>query len=223
LESGLGKSVSMFKNKKSFAWVAALGLLLMAGGAAHAQAAAQPLLIGVVDEDKLADGFTKYKNAVDALDQKAQNLDKEIPAREFLTDAEGTSFDTLIMEPTLGTDDQKTLDGLVKSGMDRRATYMGLVGQAVRSDQEAANMKDLQDTMTKNGPALRKLSDDLLAAIRKQQDDTDAQYTTQANNVVAQVAQDRKLALVVRKRAVVWSTDSIDITAEVLDRLNKAQ
>ena len=212
----------MYKNKKSFAWMAALGLLLMAGGRAQAQATAQ-LLIGVVDEDKLADGFTKYKNAVDVLDQKAQSLDKEIPAREFLSDAEGTNFDTLIMQPNPSADDQKTLDGLVKSGMDRRASYMGLVGQAVRSDQEAATMKDLQDTMTKNGPALRKLSDDLLAAIRKQQDDTDAQYTTQANNVVAQVAQDRKLALVVRKRAVVWSTDSIDITAEVLDRLNKAQ
>ena len=42
-----------------------------------------------------------------------------------------------------------------------------------------------------------------------------------ANDVIALIAADKKLALVVRQRAVVWSAPTMDITNEVLSRLNK--
>lgn len=186
--------------------------------AAHAQNAA----IGVVDEDKLADGYKKYKDAVDAIDKRAQSLDSQIPARELLSDEEGKSFDTLIALPNPTPAQSSQLTTLVKTGMDKRATYMGLVGKANRTDAETKEMKAMQDQMTKNGPALRTLSDTLLAAIRQQQDDTDKQYTDRANSVVAQVAADKKFVLIVRKKALVWSADSADITDEVLKRLNAA-
>ncbi|RYG58442.1 hypothetical protein EON80_27075, partial [bacterium] len=90
-------------------------------------AQAQTVAIGVVDEDKLADGYKKYKDAVDAIDKRAQNLDSQIPARELLSDEEGKQFDTVIAAPNPTADQTKQLDALVKSGMDKRATYMGLV------------------------------------------------------------------------------------------------
>jgi Skp family chaperone for outer membrane proteins len=189
--------------------------------AARAQAAA-PLAVGVVDEDKLADGYKKYTDAVDAIDKRAQSLDSQIPAREFLSDEEGKSFDALIVVPSPTADQSAKLQALIKSGMDKRAGFMSLVGKATRSEAETTQMKGLQDQMTKNGPALRSVSDNLLAAIRQQQDDTDKQYTDRANSVVAQVANDKKLVLIVRKKALVWSADAIDITDEVLKRLNAA-
>ena len=164
-------------------WVAALGLLMLAG-----QAHAQAPTVGVVDEDKLADGYTKYKNAVDALDQRAQGLDAQIPAREFLVDEEGKSFDSLILKSNRNAADDAALAKFVKTGLARKDTYMGLVGKATRSAEESKQMKDLQEQSTKNVPAVRKISEDLLALIRKLQEDTDKLYTENANSVVGQVA-----------------------------------
>lgn len=199
----------------------AFGATTVAPRVAHADAAAT-LAVGVVDEDKLADGYKKYKDAVDAIDKRAQGLDAQIPAREFLSDDEGKTFDTLIVLPAPTAAQSTQLQALIKSGMDKRAGFMSLVGKATRSEAETTQMKALQDQMTKNGPALRSVSDNLLAAIRQQQDDTDKQYTDRANSVVAQVANDKKLVLIVRKKALVWSADAIDITDEVLKRLNAA-
>lgn len=210
----------MLKKKRNFAWLAVLGLMMAFSRASVAQA--QAVVVGVVDEDKLADGFKAYKDAVAKIDDRAQKLDSQIPAREFLNDTEGKTFDTLIAKSPLSADEQKQLDTLVGTGMDRRAKFMAIIAKPNRTEQEAKDMKDMQDTMTKNQPSVRTLSESLLAAIRKQQDDTDADFTGRANQVVAQVAADKKLSLVVRKRAVVWSSDTIDITSEVLGRLNKA-
>lgn len=213
------------KHFRSFLLGATLPLLLAFGAttvaprAAQAQAAAT-LAIGVVDEDKLADGYKKYKDAVSAIDKRAQGLDAQIPAREFLSDEEGKNFDNLIVLPNPTAEQNTRLQALIKTGMDKRAGFMSLVGKATRSDKENTDMKGLQDQMTKNGPALRAVSDALLAAIRQQQDDTDKLYTDRANSVVAQVAAEKKLVLIVRKKALVWSTDTIDITEDVLKRLN---
>lgn len=212
------------KNFRSFLLGATLPLLLAFGATVVAPPAAQAqtLAVGVVDEDKLADGYKKYKSAIEAIDKRAQGLDAQIPAREFLSDEEGKSFDTLIVLATPTAQQSTQLQGLITTGMNKRATFMSLVGKAQRSEAETAQMKALQDQMTKNGPSLRTVSDNLLATIRQQQDDTDKQYTDRANSVVGQVANDKKLVLIVRKKALVWSAEAIDITDEVLKRLNAA-
>ncbi len=185
---------------------------------AHAQAVS----MGVVDEDKLADGYKKYKDAVETNEKRVQDLDSQIPAREYLTDAEGKDFDTLIVKANPTPADTTKLQAVIKSGMDKRATFMGLIGKSNRTDKETADMKAMQDQAARNAPALRGTSDLLLAAIRQQQDDTDKLYTDRANSVIAQVAADKKFMLVVRKKALVWNMPTIDITDEVLKRLNAA-
>jgi len=186
-----------------------------------AAAQAQVIQIGVVDEDKLAEGYKKYADAVAAIDKRAQDLDAKIPAREFLSPDEGKIFDTLIVKLSLSPAETTQLDDLVKTGTGRRAEYLGLVGKAVRTDQESTRMTTLQGYSTANGTQLRQISDQLLQVVRTQQDSTDKQYTDQANRVVAQVALDKKLLLIVRKKALIYSADAVDVTNEVLSRLNK--
>ncbi len=185
---------------------------------AHAQA----MTIGVVDEDKLAENFKKYADAVAAIDRRAKELDDKIPAREFLTDSEAKTFDagiTKSIEPTAPAN--PALAALVKTGLDRRAEYQGLVGRANRNDADQARMTILQTYATANRAALSALSDQLLQLVRGQQDDTDKFYTNQANSVVAQVAQNRKLSMIIRKKALIYSSDSVDVTADVLNLLNR--
>lgn len=190
----------------------------LAPRAAHAQAVS----MGVVDEDKLAEGYKKYKTAIEVIDKRAQDLDGQIPAREYLSDAEGKQFDTLIVKTSPTAKENTDLQGIIKIGLDKRAVFMGLIGKSNRTAEETVQMKALQDQAARNTPALRGTSDALLAAIRTQQDETDKLYTDRANSVIAQVAGDKKFALVVRKKALVWSLPTIDITEEVLKRLNAA-
>lgn len=201
--------------------LAALSLCFAVSAVRPTPAHAQAVQIGVVDEDKLADGFKKYANAVAAIDKRAQDLDTKIPAREFLSPDEGKGFDNLIVVAAPSAAQSTQLDTLVKSGVARRAEYLGLVGKAVRTEAETNRMQVLQTYSTQNQPQLHQLSDQLLQLVRNQQDATDKQYTDQANGVVAQVAQDRKLAMIIRKKALIYSSDAVDVTNEVLGRLNK--
>jgi Skp family chaperone for outer membrane proteins len=190
---------------------------------AHAApaAAAQAYAFGVVDEDKLAEKYTAYRDAVAVLDKKAQNLDSQLAARELLTDDEGKSFDALILKPTRTAAEEDTLKKLVDAGTGRRAEYTGLLARATRTDVENARIKTLEDQAKANGPKLQGMSDGLYNDIKKEQEETDKTYTERANNTIALVAADKKLTLVVRQRAVIWYSPSVDITDEVLARLNK--
>lgn len=204
------------KHRQRGLLTAILGLTLFAG-AAHAQT----INMGVVDEDKLADSYKKYKDAVDALDRRAQSLDDQIPSREFFNETEGKRFDLLILKADRNAAENTELSNLVKTGLDRRAKYTVLNGTETRTAADKKQLEELQGMVAKNSQLVRRISEDLLAAIRKQQEDTDKKFTDNANSVVAQVAGEKKLLLVVRKRAVVWSAELIDITDEVLKRLNQ--
>ena len=185
---------------------------------AHAQGL--PSTVGVVDEDKLADSYKAYQTAISDLDKRAQSLDARIPAREYLNEVDGKNFDALIVSPTLTPAQQTQLDALVTTGSNNKAEYIGLAGNPNRTAKDNARLKELQDTAARNASGLQLLSQNLLEAIRKQQDETDKTYTDRANSIVVTIAGEKKLVAVLRKKALVWSADNVDITDEVLKRLN---
>ncbi len=203
---------------------AALVVLCLSGvmGTAVRPAHAQQIAIGVVDEDKLAEGFTKYRDAIAKLDKRVQGLDEQLRARELLEDAEAKRFDELVVRDNRNKGDEDALQALVRAGLDRRAEFIKLSGTATRTEADNARIKKLQEQASKNQAPLRAISDSLYNSMKKVQEETDKRYTDQAKDVVAQVASDKKLSVVVRLRAVIWTAPTIDITQEVLTRLNKA-
>lgn len=203
---------------------AALVALCLSGAVATTvgPAQAQQIAIGVVDEDKLAEGFTKYRDAIAKLDKRVQGLDEQLRARELLEDAESKRFDELVIKAERNKGDEDALQALVRAGLDRRAEFIKLSGTATRSEADNARIKKLQEQAAKNQAPLRAISDSLYNSMKKVQEETDKRYTDQAKDVVAQVASDKKLSVVVRLRAVIWTAPTIDITQEVLTRLNKA-
>ena len=147
---------------------------------------------------------------------------KTSTAREFLTVDESKNFDAAVVKVVAVTAPANPgLDALVKTGLDRRAEYQALIGKSPRSADDTARMNVLQGYATANRAALSALSDQLLQLVRQQQDETDKTYTDRANEVVKQVANDRKFAMIIRKKALIYSSDAVDVTAEVLNRLNK--
>ncbi len=194
-------------------------LLLSTSFVSSAQA--QKISIGVVDEDKLAQGYTKYREAIVALDTQAQKLDSQLEARELLRDEELKRFDVLVAKENRNAAEETELDNLVKSGVAKRAELIGLIGKNNRSEADNKRLEELNNITGSNALSLSALQDTLYNQIKQKQERIDTENTDHANSVIERVASDKKLTLVWRKRAVIWSAPTVDITADVLAALNK--
>jgi len=186
-----------------------------------AKAADDSIKIGVLDESKLSDSYTKYQDAMKVIDQKAQSLDEQLKARDLLNADEGAKFDTLIQKSTRTADEQAQLDALLKSGNDRRAEILALSGKATRTDAETKRITELQTTLKSNSDAVQKLQDALLKLLLDEKHTTEKTYTDLANKTVIDVAKDKKLTIVLSKSAAVWNMPNVDITDDVIKQLNK--
>ena len=214
-----------FQNRSRWGLVTALlACLAVSNLAAIAPAHAQPnanVSFGVVDEDKLADGYKTYKAAVDAVDQREQDLIAKLRSREFLTAEQGKTFDTIVIVEKQTEAQKKQLADIVKIGLDNSAEYLSLNGKANRTEADNARLKTLTDMSTQNANAIRQLPNALAEIIRQQQNDVDKKYTDAANGVIQQVANDKKLQVIFRSQSLAWWSTTVDITDEVLKRLNK--
>jgi Skp family chaperone for outer membrane proteins len=209
--------------KRSAKWAAVVMLCLASAGTVVSPPAAQAqtVSIGVVDEDKLGDGFTKYKDAINKMQTRVRDLENQLEARKLLNDTEGAQFETLIVKENRTKTEEESFQALVKNGLDRQNEYIRLNGTASRTEADNTRLKQLQTQGAANITKFQTLSDTLFTTLKKQQDETDKQFTEQARKVVGEVAAEKKLSLVVRSVAVIWSAPSVDITQEVLTRLNK--
>lgn len=214
----LNRIVQWTRNWPRMIVIAALALSCIGGLGRTAQA--QAVTIGVVDEEKLGKSYKKYTDAVAEIEKRAQGLDDKLAARPWLNADESKKFDELVVKPALTPGEQGDMDKLVKSGQGRETDYKGLIGKVTKTEDDNKKIKDYETMLEGNQAGLKRLQDDLYARMKKEQEDTDSNFTKQANNVIKNVAEEKKLALVVRKVAVVWSADSIDITDEVIKKLN---
>ena len=216
------------KRKKSLAAAAVLqavvfggvGLSLMGSNSVVARAQAATLAVGVVDEDKLAEGYKEYRAAVERIDAKAKDLDSQLAARELLSTQDGAAFDVLVSKTRTGGDITR-FNELVTKGTNNLIEYKRLIPLAVKTEVDKKRILALQELAKNNASTLRTKSDELYNAVKKEQEETDKRYTDQANNVIAQVAGQKGFVVVIRQRAVVWSDHKADITDAVLTNLNK--
>jgi Skp family chaperone for outer membrane proteins len=200
-----------------FACAMAFGLALSTPSA-HA---ADPITVGVLDEVKLGDGYIKYRNAVDELNLRAKKLEEQLRSREVLDATEGAKFDELINKATLTEEETKAFNELIQTGTERRKRYLDLSGKAERTEDENALLKTVDANRKNNVAALNQIEDGMFKDLQARERATDQEYIDKANLEVQKVAADKKLAVVLRKDAVAWFSPSVDITDEVLKRLNR--
>lgn len=202
-------------------WRALTALALCAAGAALAQPAQAQNVVGVVDEDKLADKYTVYKQILEGIDKKAKALDGQLEARELLSPEEGKRFDELIAKSPRLAAEEGELAKLIATGTDRRAAYLALIAKSNRTADEETKIKLFLGYSKANDAPLKIISDKLFGKVRDEQDAAEKKYTDQANTVIGEVAKKKGLKVVCRKRALVWNDDAVDITDDVLATLNK--
>jgi len=186
-----------------------------------AVAQAQSDKIGIIDEKKLADGYKVYIDAKRALDERLQNLDAQIPARQYLEEASATKFDSLIKKESLTAIEKTELANLVRAGLDRNNTYIKYTAQPTRTKAEEDELKKIEADMRRNMTGTRALQDELQKIMQDIDEELDKKYTEKALSVIKQIAADKKLAVVLRQMAVVWNLEAIDITQEAINIMNK--
>lgn len=207
-------------NKFALALCVAAGALSI-GGASPAQAADKDVAVGVLDEAKLGKDYAKFRDALAALNERAVAYDKQLDAREVLDETQSKRFDELIAKKNRTPAEETEFNNLVKVGTDRRTDLNGLAGKAARTPDEETRLKLFQGYMKTNTVVVRRLEDDLFQELKTTEEATNKTYIDLANAMVQKVAGEKKLTLVFRKDAVVWFAPAVDITDEVLTRLNR--
>ena len=221
------------KMKNSIQWKTWGGLLLLSAApviaptltpapllsAAYAQDAPT---IGVVDGVKINDSFTKLKTALEAIDTRKNTLRGQLDARVFMSEADTKRFDELIVKATLTPAETTELAKLVENGNKRRTNYNALLAKAARSDDENKSIKDIEAETQRTATTFQAILDQVDQAVTKQELDTEEQYRSQIIKVVEDVAKEKNLVVVVGKQAVAWNSATVEITDEVITRLNKA-
>lgn len=182
---------------------------------------AQEPTIGVVDGVKINDSFTKLKSALEAIDKRKDTLRTQLDARAFMTQTDTKRFDELIVKATLMPAETEELKKLVANGAKRRNDYNALIGKTTRGEEENKAIKDIEAEAQRTAGTFQAILDQVDQAVTKQEVDTEEQYRAQIIKVVEDVAKERKLVVVVGKQAVAWNAGSVEITDEVIKRLNK--
>ena len=97
-----------------------------------------------------------------------------------------------------------------------------MLAKATRSDEENKSIKDIEAETQRTATTFQAILDQVDQAVTKQELDTEEQYRSQIIKVVEDLAKEKNLVVVVGKQAVAWNSATVEITDEVISRLNKA-
>ena len=185
-----------------------------------AQAQAAPV-IGVVDGEKINSNFPKLKAALEGIEKRKQTLRTQLDGRVFLAEADTKGFDTLILKAGRSEAEEGQLNALAKKGAERRDEYNALFAKATKSAADSARLKAIEEESQKTAPTLQRVIEQVDASVIKQEQETEDRFRAQIVQAVEAIAQEKKLLVVVGKQAVAWSAPTVEITDEVVARLNK--
>jgi Skp family chaperone for outer membrane proteins len=179
-------------------------------------------VIGVVDAGKINQSFTKLKTALEAIDKRKETLRTQIDGRVFLAEADAKRFDELILKASRTPDEESALNALAKKGNDRRGGFNALIAKEKKSDDDNKKIKEFEDESAKSAEALQRVVAQIDKVVSNQEIETEDQFRAQIVKAVEEVATGKKLLVVVGKQAVAWSSATVEITDDVIARLNQA-
>ena len=210
-----------WNNRRAFVALAvcAMGWTGMSAPRVVAQPAA--VSIGVVDDEAVSEKYVKYNATFDGLKKRGDDIEELANTRALLKDDEAAGYEPLVLKAAPAAEETTKLAAFTKTANERRAEYTSLNGKVEKNDADKARIKELNDLFQANGKKSDELYQKLRTALDKQVVDARKQYSDNVKKVVGEVAKERKLAVVVMASSVMWNAPTVEITDEVLKRLNK--
>jgi Skp family chaperone for outer membrane proteins len=195
-----------------------LGWLLMIGCAltAHAQA------FGVVDLERVMTESTYVKanrERLQAMEARYRSVFQTLQENLILTNEERQELTNLLMAENL-TDEQRTrVEQLTQTARQRSEELQQLRQKPQPTETEKAALERFTQMEAVGREALQSLAQQLSQQLEQQVQQVSKQVDATVRETVAQVAKEKKLALVFSAGAILYAEN--DITDEVIKRLNE--
>lgn len=186
--------------------------------------AAQPaaaITVGVVDDEKVSEKYDKYNAAFDALKKRGDDIEELANTRALLKDDEATGYEPLITKAAPTADELIKIAAFTKTANERRNEYRDLNGKVAKTEADTKRIKELSDLFASNNTKSDTLYKKLRLDLDGQVEAARKLYSDNVKKVVGDVAKERKFTIVVMASSTMWSVPAVEITDEVLKRLNK--
>lgn len=190
-------------------------------------APADALNIASIDLDKVFDGYQKKTKLEEELRDQAKLIEQQLKLRDdnkLLTDDEFKQLAELQAKTSPSVTDKQNIDKLLALSKERDQAFQTLQQKTDLTDAEKTQLAEYQNRIKAVRAALQEELSKKDEELRKRQVELSKQIYTDIENVVATIAKEKGLTLVLNKTAnnipfVIFA--KVDITDETLKRLNK--
>ncbi|BCW99267.1 MAG: hypothetical protein KatS3mg024_2094 [Armatimonadota bacterium] len=197
-----------------------VAVVLAACAPVAAQGATQPA-VGVVDVQK---AFNEYKVTTasnEEINRMVESFRRELDIRashRLLTEEEIKQLVELRAKSPLTDADRSRIDELERISKQRDEELNALSNKSELTEQERARLKELRDLANRNDANGRTLAEDYSQQVEQRKSQLSDKITADLKEAIAKVAQEKGLATVVDKVAVLYG--GVDITEDVIATLN---
>lgn len=179
-----------------------------------------PPSVSVVDNEKVEKDYKLFNEKKNEIQKVADERKRELEARAFLDEEEWKQLDELLAKPNPSKQDKDKIEQILKSGTSKKDEWQNYVGTVNLDDKKKARLKELESIQKKNKGKIEEKYEIYSKEIDELQRKTLDDLFNKVKESIGSVARQRGYSVVVLKQSVIWSTDTVDITDEVLKQLN---
>jgi Skp family chaperone for outer membrane proteins len=197
--------------KTLFGWLLMIGCVLTA----HAQA------FGVVDLERVGRESTFIRaneERIQALRTRYGSVLQTLQENIVLTNEERQELTNLLLAENLNDEQRKRIEQLTQTARQRAEELQQLRQKPQPSETEKAALERFTQMEAVGREAIQSLAQQLSQQFEQQAQQIGKQVDTAVRETIAQVAKEKKLALVFSAGAVLYAEN--DITDEVIKRLD---
>jgi Skp family chaperone for outer membrane proteins len=204
--------------------LASMVVLVLAGfGVAHCQAAKPAdIKIGVVDVDRIAEGYFEAKNAREQLQALQTQYGAALDMRQkysLLSPAELDEMEKLMALPKPEAKDTARIQELTKKGDALAAELEALRNKKDPTGADKARLSELTDVATKAGAGIETRRQFYADQYVTKQKDMEEKMQVKMEAAIADLAKQKGLWTVIDKSVIHWGC--VDITDDLVAKLNK--
>lgn len=202
-------------------FMAATLALLQFSARALVAAGAKGGEIAVVDIAELQKGYNTFKDDFAAFQRFQEEKGKIYEIRQGLTATEWQELDDLEGKKSRKPDEEKRLQELRGMTELRKKALRELQSKPDLSDKDKEELKRLNDIPRANQVRLEELQERLMGDIQKEQQRLFDKNRKAMMEAYDKLAKDKGFSIVLDKSQLQWSASGVDITQDVLTKLNK--
>ncbi len=183
--------------------------------------------IGFVDLDQLLEKYTEYQQVNKDFDKYQQMGRRKILARRFLTWDEWKQLDQYEERDAKGEkfkdEEKKEWGQLLKLSEDREAKLRELQGVRDATDQQKKDRQDLESLEKGNSSKIQELGKELAREGNEKFSKLLNDLRRKVTDAISETAEAKGLKVVVDKKYLFWANKSLDITEDVVKKLNTSR